>query len=484
MGGTTPTINWDKYVADATPQQSRKIDFSKYETTAPVNDFQQHLDDLVSLKKLGYAGPSYLDQMIHAAGGELAGAAKSVGQVPATISKGLNKIPGIGETLAPSEGVQEFDRMTTPQGTAEKVGAGIETAAEMAAGEGIVKNALLKIPGLAKYAPFVKIASSASAGGGTAAAHGESPLLPAVAGGVGSAAAEAAPAGAEMLEKSAVKNYEAVLNPTKQAAKYDTEKIMPQLLQERPIAGSRAGLAEKAASNAESAGQEIEQHVSGMHGQMNMQPILDGLQNLKKGFQVNGVSLRPEVDSAIDDATTRLSAMSQPGQGPGWWNAKTLDYQNVIKARRILDQAVSEAKGYQGGAISDASLTNVRKTAANSIRNELAKADPDLAALNQKFHFWNTLSDVMDQTIQRKTGQAPSLASRLEPIAGAAMGGAQGAGALYFLGKAFRSTAWQTTSAATKSAIADALANQKFDKALDVMKKAGFATTIGLQEAQ
>ena len=140
-----------------------------------------------------------------------------------------------------------------------------------------------------------------------------------------------------------------------------------------------------------------------------MRPVIDGLQNLKNSFQVNGVSLRPEVDASIDQASASLSAMSQPGQGPGWWSSKTLSLQDAVKARRILDQAVAEAKGYQGAQLSDASLAAVRKEAANSIRSELGQASPDLAALNSKFHFWNTLSDVLDQTIQRKTGQVGAL---------------------------------------------------------------------------
>lgn len=460
------------------------IDFSSIggkPVAPPLNDFQQHLDDLISLKKLGYAGPSYLDQMLHSAGGELVGAAKSVGQVPATVSKALNAIPGVGETLAPSSGVNAFEKMTTPQGPAEKVGAGVETAAEMAAGEGLVKNALLKIPELAKFAPLVRIVAPAASGGGTAALHGESPALPALAGAAGGVASEAIPSASSALKNSAQRTYEELLNPTKEATKFQTAKIMPQLLEERPLALSREGLADKAATKAEEAGQAIEQKVSSMQGKMNLQPVINSLNNLKQSFQVNGVSLRPEVDSVINDAVNRFQAMATPGQGPGWWSTKTLDYQDAIKARRILDTAVSEAKGYQGATISDASLTNVRKTAANSIRSELAKDDPDLAALNQKFHFWNTLSDVMDATIQRKVGQAPSLASRLEPVVGAAAAGAEGAGALYFLGKAIRSTAWRTTSAATKSALADALANGQLSKATDLLSKAGFATTVQLQ---
>lgn len=177
--------------------------------------------------------------------------------------------------------------------------------------------------------------------------------------------------------------------------------------------------------------------------------------------------------------------MSQPGQGPGWWSSKSLNLQDAVKARRILDDAVAEAKGYQGAQLSDTSLAAVRKEAANSIRTELGQASPDLAAVNAKFHFWNTLSDVLDQTIQRKTGQVNALPKMETVIAGAgglARAGVPGAigygGAMRALGTAFRSTAWRTISAATKSSIAESLANGRFDQVVNLLGKSGQAAAL------
>jgi hypothetical protein len=282
-------------------------------------------------------------------------------------------------------------------------------------------------------------------------------------------ATKAAPAVADFFRSSAEKNYQDVLNPTKVTTKYQTQKIMPQLLEEKPTAWTRKGLAEKAAGQAEQAGQGIEQTVSGLQGTMNTQPVIDGLQNLKKSYQVNGVSLRPEVDNAIDAVSEQMQAM-----GPD------ISLQDAVKARRILDSAVAEAKGYQGAQLSDASMAAIRKETANSIRGELGKASPDLAALNSKFHFWNTLSDVMEQTIQRKTGQVNALPKMETVIAGAGglakagVTGAAGAGsAMWLLGKAVRSTGWRTVKAATKSSIVDALGNGQFDRAVGLLGKTG-----------
>jgi hypothetical protein len=276
---------------------------------------------------------------------------------------------------------------------------------------------------------------------------------------------------ADFLKSSAQKSYEQVLNPTMKATKYQTQKIMPQLLEERPIAMTRKGLAEKAASRAEEAGQQIEQAVSGLQGNINTQPVIDGLQNLKKSFQVKGVSLRPEVDNAIDAVSQQMQAM-----GPD------ISLQDAVKARRILDTAVAEVKGYHGAQLSDTSLAAIRKETANSIRSELGQASPDLAAFNATFHFWNTLNDVLEQTIQRKTGQVGALGKVETAVAGAGglaahgiTGAAAYAGAVHALGKAIRSTAWRTATAATKASIAEAFANGQFDRVANLLGKTGLA---------
>ncbi|HEV2522590.1 MAG TPA: hypothetical protein VGT24_09430 [Candidatus Acidoferrales bacterium] len=297
---------------------------------------------------------------------------------------------------------------------------------------------------------------------------------------------------AQFFKGSAQKNYEDVLNPTKIPTKYQTQQIMPQLLEERPIAMTRQGLSDLAGEQAEQAGQQVEQAVSGLQGSMKTQPVIDGLENLRKSYQVNGVSLRPEVDGAIDMAQNQLRAISQEGvvQGAGPGEAE-IPYQDVVKARRILDDAVAEVGGYQGRPLSDTSLANIRKATANSLRQELGNASPDLAAVNAKFHFWSTLQDVIDQTMQRKTGQVNALPKVETVVAGAGglarsgiSGAAMYAGAINLLGKAIRSTGWRTVSAATKSGIADALASGQFDTAVGLLGKTGLAGQALSQSAQ
>jgi hypothetical protein len=392
-------------------------------------------------------------------GSELKGMGKSALQIPAYLS-----------------GSKTFQGAVEPQGVAEKVGAGVEQGVEMAAGEGLVKNALMKIPALAKYAPWVRIVSSTAGAAAPPVGRGENPTVPAAIGAATAGVGEAVPAIADALKGSAAKNYEDVLNPTKQGTKFQTQKIMPQLLEERPIAASRQGLQTKAEGMADQYGQQIEQKVNSLTGSMNAKPIIDGLDNLRNKFMVNGVNLRPEVSTAIDTAQDQMRQMAQGGQLP---------YQDAVKARRILDQAVADSKGWGGYNISDASLTNVRKEFSNSLRSEISKANPDLAALNSKFSFWKNLSDVMEATNARKTGQVGAF-SKLQTViaagAGVASGGlsagVEAGAAMKVLNSTINSTGWNTVSAATKSAVSDALATGKFNKVIELLGKTGAAASM------
>ena len=79
------------------------------------------------------------------------GFVKGAGQTVSGVSHLLNKIPGVGETLAPSQGVTALDQMATTHGTAEAAGSGLENIAEFAAGDEALE-------GLSKAVKFVSLA--------------------------------------------------------------------------------------------------------------------------------------------------------------------------------------------------------------------------------------------------------------------------------------------------------------------------------------
>jgi hypothetical protein len=134
-----------------------------------------------------------------------AGIAKGAGQTVNTVSKLLNKIPVVGETLAPSQGVSAAENMETPTNTAQKVGVGIEGLGEFLLGDEALKglslgDKLLSAGKLAKtiegsplLSKAVEIGMNAlrtgTVGAGQALAHGasagEAATTGAVAAGVG-----------------------------------------------------------------------------------------------------------------------------------------------------------------------------------------------------------------------------------------------------------------------------------------------------------
>src|SRR5271154_3870715 len=86
------------------------------------------------------------------------GFAKGAMETVNTVSKGLNKIPGVGETLAPSQGIKAVDQITPSTNAAQSVGKAGENIAEFAAAEGALKmlTTALKVKDLASAAKIIK----------------------------------------------------------------------------------------------------------------------------------------------------------------------------------------------------------------------------------------------------------------------------------------------------------------------------------------
>jgi hypothetical protein len=85
------------------------------------------------------------------------GILKGAGDTVSGVAHLINKIPGIGETLAPKQGIGALDQMDKSNSTAESVGKGVEGIAEFFAGdaalEGLAKAA--KITALASKYPLI-----------------------------------------------------------------------------------------------------------------------------------------------------------------------------------------------------------------------------------------------------------------------------------------------------------------------------------------
>lgn len=79
------------------------------------------------------------------------GFVKGAGDTVSGVSHLLHKIPVVGETLAPSEGISALDKLDESKNTAQSVGKGIEGIAEFATGDEALE-------GVAKASKFVALA--------------------------------------------------------------------------------------------------------------------------------------------------------------------------------------------------------------------------------------------------------------------------------------------------------------------------------------
>lgn len=259
------------------------------------------------------------------------------------------------------------------------------------------------------------------------------------------------------LKDSATAQMGRVLSPTTNANKFLTQKVAPGLVDRGFMAATRGGAEAKAAAAKEAAGQALDEAWSKIPDDSSMQtkPILDALENSKEAFKAGGVAVEPE---AINRIQSLQDVISQYGDN--------VSPQTLRKVRQIWDASVSQGGGYYGKTLAEGGMLDAKREAANAIRNELANQYPDIQKVNGEFSFWSNVDKVLQDTKQRKMGQATPMGEKIAGAAGAAVGathGLTGVGiglvAARALQKAFRSTAWQTVSAATKNSIADGIAN-------------------------
>lgn len=110
------------------------------------------------------------------------GAGKGAMELGTSLSPLINKIPGIGETLAPKEGIEAAHRIEESKNTAQSVGKTAEGVAEFAIGESALAGKMAKVApmltkalGSARASKIIAaMTTSGAMGTATSAGHGES----------------------------------------------------------------------------------------------------------------------------------------------------------------------------------------------------------------------------------------------------------------------------------------------------------------------
>ena len=301
---------------------------------------------------------------------------------------------------------------------------------------------------------------------------GEQGAIQGVAHGVGELAAPAATA----LKTSAAESLSKVFSPTKMADKAIIQKSLPRLIEEAPIAASRAGLAESLGQSVQKAGQSLDAALAGIPGGTQIPPqvtqgIAQSLQKEATRFQV------PDIHGnmiTIPGSEPLVGLYKDLGQ---FVQRANPTFENIRAVRQALDTMVdSGGKWNLTGA--ETSVKEVQKGLANQLRGALAQAGgPAFQQANQDYSFYKGLQQVLEHTQERTTGQQGNLTKRILAAGGVANSGLTGGVVMGALAKAMDSTAWRTVSAASKSKIADALASDNLEQAAGLIGRTAKAAT-------
>lgn len=471
------------------------------------------------------------------------GAAKGLGHTATGFGKLIHKIPGVTtaiDTLYGQEGLSdaafdEADRVLTPTNTAEKVGFGLEQAAEFLIPAGAAEKAAAAAT--AKLAPKFtnaprlvqaavklgpRIATEAASAAGVATAHGDDSLT---AGAIGAAvplAGTAVKAVAPKLMAGAEHGVEQFLGATKERFKAMGQRIAPEMLR-RGIRGSRAQVAEQAATAAENAGQAIDGALQQFGARkVGTTAVVDALETAKDAFRTTREltpieALRAGHAEMLNGRLTFKGHATMNANGmvelPVVFEPRAVrqldSLQSVIRQlgpdarvdqmvaiRRAWDKVVSQAGGFQhrapgaiGMPLKDTTEAWAKREGAGAIRKLLDAEVPELTALNKEFAFWKNLDDVLSQTMQRTGPHGPGLISAVKEGAGQAVGAAAhgGLGTAFAVGKlaklldsAFRSPRWQLASAQMKDRLAHSLMNNRSGEAAAILARltAGGASQV------
>lgn len=145
-----------------------------------------------------------------------------------------------------------------------------------------------------------------------------------------------------------------------------------------------------------------------------------------------------------------------------------LNYDSLRKFRQGWDEMVNAANGFSGGDLTNRVNAAAYRASSDGIRNIINGDNPNIAAINREYSFWKNAAKVMNDTVDRTTGQAKPLGRKMARVGGQAVGLVHGgpAGALV-AGEAMdavegiiTSPGWRTVSAVVKNRLANALTSQ------------------------
>jgi len=282
------------------------------------------------------------------------------------------------------------------------------------------------------------------------------------------------------LAGSAAKTFGEALAPTTKALKTTTQKITSEAL-DRGIVGTANRISRVAAKGLEKAEAALDDFGE-IAGSTAVKNVTDVLEKAKSSFLVKGsngmVAPNEAANTAINHIDFLKNALSSAADDTGMVSREALR-----GFRQAWDATVKKAGGFAGNVL-DKTKADIEKTGADAIRSLLAAEVPDLAKINKEYSFFRGLSDVIEATQLRQTGQS----GLLRKAAGAAVGSLAGQGTgLPFgevggavVGQKISEIAGSTLFKSATASVKNSLAKALMSKDYSIDKIANFFLTTSL----
>lgn len=288
------------------------------------------------------------------------------------------------------------------------------------------------------------------------------------------------------VAQSAAKDYTDVLHPTTKPLKQLAEqKVVPGMMERRMMTTSREALLEKAQEGIDASGQALDQGYQSLPAgsQSSFTPVLQKLEVLKRDLKVNGIVIDKGKFKAVESIQKDLRGVS--GGSPRNNLVPSIDLNQAVKVRQILDNAVKAKKKTFGITGQEGDKLWAQNQAGNAIRANLADEYPNIAQLNKDFSFWKNLEEITQETVTRKAGQQRTPLPQKIITAGALVHGFGWAALTHMLQKFVSSPGWKSVSGAAKSELADLMAGGNISGATSLVKElSGTAGRASLRTSQ
>lgn len=380
---------------------------------------------------------------------DVQGTSDYVKQLQSTLFKGNNTAQNVGR------GAEQLAEFFVPGGAINRAGKAVEGAVGASKLLGSLPNIAGGISLLGKAGlESASMAGVTAAQGGSKKEIAQNAALGAGGQLIGSTLGNFSQLISPAVQSAAEKSMARALGATTKADKVLTAKVVPGLL-ERGVTGmSRKSLLNSFANSVKNAGDTMSKVLDTIPADspVNLSSVSAKLDEAKNAYLVAGQGGKMVV--ADPQAVAHIEGFQKILNQIGTDNAP---FASVRKLRQIWDNGVAQAGGYAGKTLSEGSLIEAQKTAANALRTELVKGRPDLEKVNAEFNFWSNAQKVLKDTVERTSSQGTPLTKQLTRVAGVGVGGLNGI-ALAAIGEIASSTGWRTVTAVMRSRLADSLA--------------------------